>query len=79
MTDNTPEGLPPLADLSEALARGREPRKLWPVLHSVDDTTKSDAIAHTDADSPSPCRRIALALIRLAYAVALVSMTRSKP
>ena len=39
---NTPEGLPPLADLSEALARGREPRKLWPVLHSVDDTTKSN-------------------------------------
>jgi len=35
MTDNTPEGLPPLADLSEALARGREPRKLWPVLHST--------------------------------------------
>ena len=33
---NTPEGLPPLADLSEALARGREPRKLWPVLHSVE-------------------------------------------
>ena len=24
------------ADLTEALARGREPRKLWPVLHSVE-------------------------------------------
>ena len=23
-------------DLTEALARGREPRKLWPVLHSVE-------------------------------------------
>ena len=23
-------------DLNEALARGREPRKLWPVLHSVE-------------------------------------------
>ena len=32
MTDNTPEGLPPLADLSEALARGREPRKVVVVL-----------------------------------------------
>ena len=42
MTDNTPEGLPPLADLSEALARGREPRRLWPVLHAVEDTTKSN-------------------------------------
>ncbi len=42
VTDNTPEGLPPLADLSEALARGREPRKLWPVLHAVEDTTKSN-------------------------------------
>ena len=30
----------------------------------------SDEIAHTDADSLSPCHRIALALIRLAYAVA---------
>ena len=39
MNDNTPEGLPPLADLSEALARGREPRKLWPVLHSVEGRT----------------------------------------
>jgi len=38
LTANTPEGLPPLADLSEALARGREPRKLWPVLHAVEDT-----------------------------------------
>ena len=28
-------------DLTEALARGRDPRKLWPVLHSVEDTTKS--------------------------------------
>ena len=26
-------------DLTEALARGREPRK-WPVLHSVEDTTQ---------------------------------------
>ncbi len=40
---------------------------------------ESDEIAPTDADSPSPCHRIGLALIRLAYAVALVSMTRSKP
>ncbi len=31
---------------------------------------ESDEIAHTDADSPSPCKRIALALIRLAYDVA---------
>ncbi len=31
---------------------------------------ESDEIAHTDAESPSPCKRIALALIRLAYAVA---------
>ena len=31
---------------------------------------ESDEIAPTDADSPSPCRRIALALIRLAYDVA---------
>ena len=30
----------------------------------------SPEIGHTDADSPSPCHRIALALIRLAYAVA---------
>lgn len=42
LTDNTPEGLPPLADLSEAIARGREPRKMWPVLHAVEDTTKSN-------------------------------------
>lgn len=28
-------------DLTEALARGREPRRLWTVLHSVEDTTKS--------------------------------------
>ena len=42
MTANTPEGLPPLADLSEALARGREPRRLWLVLHMVEDTTKSN-------------------------------------
>ena len=34
---------------------------------------ESDEIAPTDADSPSPCHRIGLALIRLAYAV------RSKP
>lgn len=34
--------LPPSADLTEALARGREPRKLWPVLHAVEDTTKSN-------------------------------------
>lgn len=40
---------------------------------------ESDDIAHTDTESPSPCHRIGLALIRLAYAVALVSMTRSKP
>jgi len=31
---------------------------------------ESDEISHTDADSPSPCHRIALALIRLAYSVA---------
>lgn len=40
---------------------------------------ESDDIAHTDTESHSPCHRIGLALIRLAYAVALVSMTRSKP
>jgi len=34
---------------------------------------ESDDIAHTDTESPSPCHRIGLALIRLAYAV------RSKP
>ena len=27
-------------DLTEALARGREPRKMWPVLHAVEDTTQ---------------------------------------
>ena len=31
---------------------------------------ESDEIAHTDSDSPNPCERIALALIRLAYSVA---------
>ena len=31
---------------------------------------ESDELATTDSDSPSPCHRIALALIRLAYAVA---------
>jgi hypothetical protein len=31
---------------------------------------ESDEIAPTDADSPSPCHRIGLALIRLAYEVA---------
>ena len=40
MTENEPEGLPPLADLTEALARGRGPRKLWPVLHAIEDTTQ---------------------------------------
>ncbi len=40
LNDNTPEGLPPLADLSEALARGREPRKMWPVLHAVEGTAE---------------------------------------
>ena len=30
----------------------------------------SAEIGHTDADSPNPCHRIALALIRLAYSVA---------
>jgi hypothetical protein len=40
LSDNTPEGLPPLADLSEALARGREPRRLWTVLHAIEDTTQ---------------------------------------
>ena len=30
----------------------------------------SPEIGHTDADSPNPCHRIALALIRLAYDVA---------
>lgn len=51
----------------------------------------SPQITHTDADSPDPCDRIALALIRLAYSVAekvkppraehrpLVSRTGSKP
>ncbi len=28
------------SDLTEALARGREPRKLWPVLHSVEGRTE---------------------------------------
>lgn len=32
--------LPPSADLTEALARGREPRKLWPVLHAVEGTVE---------------------------------------
>ena len=31
---------------------------------------ESDEIAHTDANSPNPCNRIALVLIRLAYSVA---------
>ncbi len=38
----SPDGLPPLADLSEALAQGREPRRLWTVLHAVEDTTRSN-------------------------------------
>ena len=33
MMDNT-DRLDP--DLTEALARGREPRKMWPVLHAVE-------------------------------------------
>jgi hypothetical protein len=32
--------LPPSADLTEALARGREPRKMWPVLHAVEGTAE---------------------------------------
>ncbi len=31
---------------------------------------ESDDIAHTDTESPSPCHRIGLALIRLAYEIA---------
>ena len=31
-------------DLSEALARGREPRRLWTVLHAVEDTTPWPAL-----------------------------------
>ncbi len=31
---------------------------------------ESDEIAHTDANSPNPCNRIALALIRLAFSAA---------
>jgi len=27
-------------DLTEALARGREPRKMWPVLHAVEGTAE---------------------------------------
>ena len=27
-------------DLTEALARGREPRKMWPVLHAIDAATQ---------------------------------------
>ena len=27
-------------DLTEALARGREPRKMWPVLQAVEGTTE---------------------------------------
>lgn len=50
-----------------------------PVRRLADPTGCTLEIAPTDADSPSPCHRIGLALIRLAYAVALVSMTRSKP
>ena len=49
------------------------------VLFARSQRRPSDEIVPTDADSPSPCHRIGLALIRLAYAVALVSMTRSKP
>ena len=37
-----PEMMPPLADITEALARGREPRRLWTALHAVEDTTKSN-------------------------------------
>jgi hypothetical protein len=29
-------------DLTEAIARGREPRKQWPVLHSVDGCTEDE-------------------------------------
>ena len=39
MTDNT-DRLDP--DLTDALARGREPRRLWTVLHAVEDTTRSN-------------------------------------
>ncbi len=35
MSDNTPEGLPPFADLSEA--RGREPRRAWALLLTIED------------------------------------------
>ena len=37
---------------------------------------ESDDIAHTDTESPSPCHRIALALIRLAYSVAEKAKTQ---
>jgi len=37
LTENEPEGLPPLADLSEALARGREPRRAWALLLTIED------------------------------------------
>lgn len=33
------EKLTPMADLNEALARGQQPRKLWPLLSHVEHVT----------------------------------------
>jgi hypothetical protein len=36
----TDEKIPPGVDLTEALARAQEPRRLWPVLHAIDAATQ---------------------------------------
>ncbi len=63
--------------LLESRKRAFEAERTAQSLQSELDALKA---AHARAEiRPSPCHRIGLALIRLAYAVALVSMTRSKP
>lgn len=36
----TDEKLPPMSDITEALARGQQPRKMWPLLSHVEHVTK---------------------------------------
>jgi hypothetical protein len=84
MTDNTPEGLPPLADLSEALARGREPRKLWPARIALDRQRKADSPVRKappkPRKQPPPSKMCPLCKAKQpAEYRPLVSMTRSKP
>ena len=54
---------PPCAQLQIGTEYGRE-------RDCIGFWINSPEIGHTDADSPNPCHRIALALIRLAYSVA---------